>query len=310
MIKRTIEISRRPAHVHTRLGQLCIDPHPDPVAPPEELAPASVPCEDIGMVLVDHPRTTYSHSALAALIEHGALLIVCGRKHLPAGLLLPLPEHGQVAWRLQEQIALGKPLRKRLWKQLIVAKIRAQAANLPDDAPARERLRKLAREVRSGDPANVEAQAARIYWSRWLGDDDAFRRRPQGEDIANSLLNYGYALVRAALARALVAAGLLPALGLHHANRANAFALADDLIEPLRPLVDHRVRTLLQAGCDGELDQPTKARLLDLLTVTVSCDKSTGPLMVALHRYAASLAACLAGQADRLLIPLMLEAES
>lgn len=300
MIKRTIEVSREPAHLCVRLNQLTLKRGEQTVG--------SIPCEDIGVVVVDHPQTTYTHAALASLAQADATLVVCGRDHLPVALLLPLADHTQVVWRVREQIEASKPLYKRLWQQIVQAKIRAQADNLAPGSPSQRRLLQFASEVRSGDSTNREAQAAKIYWSAWLteapednADWSGFRRDPDG-DGANSLLNYGYAVMRAAVARALVAAGLLPSLGLHHSHRANAFCLADDLLEPLRPIVDQRVRQLLFAG-QCELDQPTKAALLELLTAPTATDDGRGPLLVALHRYAASLVQCFQGAARRLEIP-------
>lgn len=300
MIKRTLEISREPAHLAVRNRQLLLQRGGETIA--------SLPCEDLGFVAVDHPQTTYTHAALATLLETGAVLLLCGRDHLPAGLLLPLSEHHQVVWRLQAQIDAPLPLKKRLWQQLVRGKILAQAANLDPQGKAARQLRNLARTVRSGDPANCEAQAARIYWANWLlqgpPDDDSlpFRRDPDQPGI-NALLNYGYAVLRAALARALVSGGLHPAIGVHHSHRANAFCLADDLIEPLRPLVDARARTLALAG-QVELTQPVKAELLDLLTLEVRTGDFCGPLMVALHRYVASFVRILERQAQRLDIPI------
>ncbi|HOB76144.1 MAG TPA: type II CRISPR-associated endonuclease Cas1 [Phycisphaerae bacterium] len=299
MIKRTIEISREPAHLAVRLDQLHIQRNVR-----DEWNYTSIPCEDIGVLLVDHPQVTYSHYALARLMEFGAAVVVCGRNHLPVGMLMPLSSHTEVVWRLQDQLSVSKPLKKQLWRQLVVAKIRAQAANLEDKTPARSKLLALAREVRSGDASNVEAQAAKVYWSAWLGDsgpEGGFRRDPDGDGI-NALLNYGYAVLRAAVARALVSAGLLPALGIHHSNRSNAFCLADDLVEPLRPMADAQVRELYRQG-HTELGQPTKAKLLALLTQEVLAGEQRGPLMVALHRMAASLVACYRGEARQLLIP-------
>ena len=297
MIKRTVEISKEAAHVAVKLDQLLIKPHDRECGDV-----ARVPCEDLGMVLVDHPAVTYSHAALARLMEFGGVLVVCGRDHLPAGLLLPMSDHTEVVWRVQDQIAISKPLAKRLWKQIVVAKIRAQAANLGAGSPPQRKLLTLARAVKSGDPSNLEAQAARVYWPAWLGKGLSFRRDPDGDGI-NALLNYGYAVMRAAVARALVAAGLLPILGIHHSNRSNAFCLADDLVEPIRPLVDARVRDLHHAGQD-ELDQPTKAALLELLTARVGVGDQTGPLMVGLHRTIASLVRCYEGTNKNLLLPV------
>jgi CRISPR-associated protein Cas1 len=298
LIKRTIEISREAAHVTVQHGQLLLKRDGEVVG--------RVPCEDIGVVLVDQQQVSYSHAALAALAESDAVLVVCGRNHLPAAVLLPLSDHSQVVWRINEQLAVGKPLKKQLWKQLIQAKIRAQAANLSPRSPARSKLLDYARQVRSGDPTNLEAQAARVYWQNWL-PEEAFRRDADLDGL-NSLLNYGYAVVRAALARAIVAAGMLPSLGLKHSNRSNAFCLADDLIEPLRPLVDDRARELYRQGFT-ELTTEAKAGLLKLLADDVQFGAETGPLFVNLHRFVASLVKCFQGTAKQLEIPAMLAEE-
>jgi CRISPR-associated protein Cas1 len=221
---------------------------------------------------------------------------------LPSGLLLPLTTHTEVVWRLKEQIAVSKPTCKRLWKQIVVAKIEAQAGNLAPDDPSRRRLLQLTGTVKSGDTTNVEAHAAKVYWSSWLRPDAGFHRDPSATDPVNSMLNYGYTVMRAALGRALVAAGLHPALGLHHANRSNAFCLADDLLETLRPLVDGEVRDLHRHG-QGELNRTTKQALLSLLTTTVTVADQSGPLLVALHRTVSSLVDCYEGRETRLLIP-------
>ncbi len=348
MIKRTLEISREPAHLSVRDEQLILKRDGQTIG--------QVPCEDIGVVLVDHPQTTYTHGALAKLAESDAAVVICGRDHLPAAVLLPMADHSQVVWRLDAQLNVGRPLRKQLWRQLVVAKIEAQARNISPQLPAHRKLLALAREVRSGDPTNVEAQAARVYWANWLNDEasgsvpifcsekmgtdplaaetphqrdsphfaattgaslaeiadrasgsrematvPAFRRDPDLPGL-NSYLNYGYAVVRAAIARAIVAAGLLPSIGLHHRNRSNAFCLADDLIEPLRPLVDDRVRELHRQGYE-ELNQPAKAALLEILADRVQFGDEVGPLMVELHRYVASLVRCFTGEARELEIP-------
>lgn len=302
MIKRTLEISREPAHLSVRNEQLVLKRDGETVG--------TVPCEDIGVVLVDHPQTTYTHGALAKLAESDAAVVICGRDHLPAAVLLPMADHSQVVWRLNAQLGVSRPLQKQLWRQIVVAKVRAQAANLPVELAAHRKLLALAREVRSGDPSNIEAQAARVYWANWLGplaaeESAAFRRDPELPGL-NSFLNYGYAVLRAAVARAIVAAGLLPSLGIHHRNRANAFCLADDLVEPLRPLVDDRVRELSRQGYE-ELNQPAKAALLEILAERVAIgngEENVGPLMVQLHRYVASLVRCFAGDERELQIPV------
>jgi CRISPR-associated protein Cas1 len=325
VIKRTLEISREPAHLSVRDEQLVLKRDGQTIG--------QVPCEDIGVVLVDHPQTTYTHGALAKLAESDAAVVICGRDHLPAAVLLPMVDHSQVVWRLDAQLGVTRPLRKQLWRQIVVAKVQAQARNVPENQPAHRKLLALAREVRSGDPKNIEAQAARVYWANWLDPgsvpnscsqgsgpifgsekmasdplpatdplDFVFRRDPDGTGL-NSYLNYGYAVLRAAIARAIVGAGLLPSVGLHHRNRSNPFCLADDLIEPLRPLVDDRVRELHRQGYE-ELNQPAKAALLELLADRVRLGDDVGPLMVQLHRYVASLVRCFTGESRELEIPI------
>jgi CRISP-associated protein Cas1 len=291
MIKRTVEISQQPAHLTVQLDQLLVQHNGETVG--------RIPCEDLGMLLVDQPGVTYTHAALARLMHFDAAVVVCGRDHLPAGILLPLSDHSQVVWRVQLQIDVPKPLAKQLWKQLVQAKVKAQAANL-SPSTARTRLLEIARNVRSGDPENAEGQAARFYWPA-LFSNSAFRRAPQGSP-PNNLLNYGYAVVRAALARAIVAAGLLPALGLKHCHRSNAFCLADDLIEPLRPLVDARVREMVSQG-ESSLNPVAKSKLLALLADPVLFRGELGPLLVIMHRYVASLVACYRKEARSLDIP-------
>jgi CRISP-associated protein Cas1 len=301
LIKRTLEISREPAHLAVRNQQLVLKRDGQIVG--------SVPCEDIGLVMVDHPQTTYTHSALAQLAESDAAVVLCGADHLPVAMVLPLADHSQIVWRLRDQLGVSKPLQKQLWSQLVVAKVEAQARNLTEGSSPRKKLLALAKEVRSGDPMNIEAQAAKIYWANWLNeaspeelDGERFRRDPALSGL-NSFLNYGYTVMRASLARAIVSAGLQPSLGIHHRNRSNAFCLADDLIEPFRPLVDDRVREMYRQGFD-ELNQAAKAELLNLLTVPMQLGEQTGPLMVMFGRFVASLVRCYTGEAKKLEIPV------
>jgi len=301
MLKRTLEISREPAHLSTTLGQL--------VLKREGNLLASIPCEDLGVVVVDNPQTTYTHAALAELTRHDVALVICGSDHLPCGILLPVSDHSLIAARVRTQLSLTLPTQKRLWQQLVRAKILAQAENLVPDSKTAKRLRQFASRVRSGDPDNREALAARFYWSAWLMESPqasvefgGFRRDPDGIGI-NALLNYGYAILRAALARAIAAAGFHAAIGLRHSNRSNAFCLADDLIEPLRPLVDSRVRSLVLAG-ETTLTQSVKAELLSLLADEVNTGNSAGPLAVAIPRFVASLIAVAEKQSKELSIPV------
>lgn len=309
MIKRTIEISREPCYLTSRLDQLIVQPFE---APKDDAT--SIPAEDIGVVVVDHAQVTYSHGALQTLLRHGACVVICGRDHQPAGLLLPISSHTQQVERLQTQIAASKPTIKRLWQQVVSAKVKAQSGHLkllvPDNPrsliTARRKLDNLAGQVKSGDTTNIEAQAAKVYWAAWraCGGEAmrGWRRAPDGTDPLNAHLNYGYAILRAAVARALVAAGLQPALGLHHRNRSNAFCLADDLMEPLRPLIEREAIALMREE-RLELDQPNKARLLSTLTADVVMGDQHGPLMVQLHRMTASLVRCLDGENKQLAIP-------
>ncbi|MCC6580043.1 MAG: type II CRISPR-associated endonuclease Cas1 [Phycisphaeraceae bacterium] len=318
MIKRIIEISREPAHLSVRLDQLVVQP-----IDKDRAEAKTIPCEDIGFVLIDHPQVTITLPALATLADYGAVVVVCGKNHLPSGLLLPMSEHTEVVWRFADQIDAGKPLVKKLWQQVIVAKIRAQAGNLEAGSPTRRLLEEMARQVRSDDAGNSEAQAAKVYWSAWLVPgstpplassvtaeqgipcDQDFRRDPDALDPLNALLNYGYAVLRAAVARAIVSAGLFPAMGIHHCHRANHFALADDLMEPMRPMVDAVVRQLHRTGRHTEgLTQLNKAALLGVLNQTVALNGETGPLMVALHRYVAGFVRCLRREAGDLAIPV------
>ncbi len=302
MIKRILEISSEPYHVSVRLEQLTLRAGPAD-GPPA----ASVPCEDIGVVIVDNPAVTYSHYALVKLAESGAAVVLCGANHQPAALVLAMPDHSEVAWRVRDQVDAPMPVQKRLWQQIIRAKINNQAAGIPSEHPAHCRLQAMAERVRSGDPDNFEAQAARIYWDAWRVDP-TFHREPGATDPVNSLLNYGYAVLRAGVARAIVAAGLAPALGLHHRHRANAFCLADDLMEPMRPWVDAIAMARVQAG-HPMIDRDAKAALIGVLNRTVKIEDTTGPLMVGLHRTCASLVRCLRREETRLLIPTLLPAE-
>lgn len=300
MIKRTLEISAEPAHLAVRNEQLLIQRHGETIG--------QAPCEDIGMLVVDQPQTTYTHHALSKLAECGAAVVICGADHLPAAMLLPLSRHSQIVKRLHAQLGATRPQQKRLWRQLVVAKVRAQARNLDPALPAHRKLLALAGEVRSGDPSNIEAQAAKLYWQNWLTtsdleqpDTEPFRRDANGSGL-NGFLNYGYAILRAAVGRTIVAAGLLPSWGIHHHNRSNPFCLADDLMEPFRPLVDDRVREMHAQGYEV-LNQPAKGTLLELLTTPMRLGDQTGPLMVMLHRLAASLVRVYEGEASELEIP-------
>lgn len=262
-----------------------------------------VPFEDLGVLVLDHPAIVLTQSVLVACQEAGAAVIISDERHLPAGLLLPLNGHTLHARILDAQIHLGEGLKNRLWRVLIQAKIAAQASTLEKQAPEiAAYLRALINRVRSGDPENLEAQAAKIYWPALFGDE--FRRGDDSHQV-NSALNYGYALLRAALARAIVGSGLHPALGIHHHNQYDHYRLADDLMEPLRPWVDGQVRAIAPAeiGSFPPLDPPLKRVLLRLLEGELTLGKRRLPLFAALSGYTASLAGVACGQNKLLKIP-------
>jgi len=291
MIKRTVEVSTSGTYIHLRQGNLVL----------ERLGAemASIPAEDLGLLILDYGQITASSAALETAVEQGAAVIFCGQDHHPAGLLLPLAGNVLHSQRIREQVDAKLPLVKQLWRQLIKRKLQMQAAALSKESATVDRLKRLAEEVRSGDPDNCEAQGAKLYWSALLGSD--FRRFREGAP-PNNLLNYGYMILRAATARAICLAGLHPALGLHHHNRENAFCLADDLMEPFRPLVDVRVREMWHGGTT-ELDRGGKHKLLSLLSDPIFLSGEQGPLMVALQKCANSLSACFRGEGEKLLLP-------
>jgi len=298
MIKRVIEISQARTYLSTSLGQLIITRDKQQIA--------QIPCEDIGVLLVDHPATIYTHSVFSELVCAGAAVVLCSRNHHPAAMLLPIESNTTQSERFSAQINAKLPLKKQLWKQVIKAKIAHQAELVADDTVTHRALLALRKKVRSGDPENIEAQAARKFWPAYL-QDTKFRRLIDGPP-PNNLLNYGYMVVRAAVARALCSAGLLPTLGIHHHNRYNAFCLADDMLEPFRGFVESKVRDICQYSDPdtlADLDQQTKASILEVLYQTVNIAGFKGPLMVGLHRTMASLQRCFADEQKKIELPIL-----
>ena len=233
-------------------------------------------------------------------------MIICGKNHLPTGLLLPVVTHTELVPRLMAQLEADRPARKRAWKAIVQAKVRAQANNIPE--PYKNKLLHLAKNVKSGDPENIEAQAAKIYWparfpERYKTGD---KRDANSESIFNSALNYGYAIIRASVARALVSAGLQPALGVFHHSRGNPYCLADDVMEPLRPLVDRAVHQILSSDlpADRKLTKDHRQILLNLLTYEIEVNGLKGPLMATLPRYIASFYRVLIKESDKLDSPI------
>lgn len=285
MIRKTLEFSTPGTRLSVSHRQLVIERPGQPEV--------TRPIEDIGVVIVDDVRATYTHSVFLELLDAGATVLVSGRNHLPVGMMLPLDAHHVQTERHRAQVAVHEPVKKRIWQALIRAKITQQAAVLTHFTGEHGGLALMARRVRSGDPDNLEAQAARRYWPRLFG---ITFRRDRDDDGVNALLNYGYAVVRAAIARAIVAAGLIPSLGVHHRNRSNPFCLADDLFEPYRPYVDWRVKLLVSEGetPSPELSQrETRASLLSLFNETVRVGERHMPLLFALQAGATSLCRAL-----------------
>lgn len=244
------------------------------------------PLDQVAAVIVHAHGTTWSTSLLTALGERGTPVVLCGPDHAPRSVLLPVEGHDMQGRRMRAQWQARRPLLKAAWKQIVVAKIDMQAAVLESMTEASAPLAMMRRKVASGDPQNVEAQAARYYWPRVMGPD--FRRDASGGGT-NSLLNYGYTVLRSAAARAVIAAGLHPTIGLFHSNRGNAFALADDLMEPFRPLVDRAVANM-KDGVEADLSPETKRALARLIAVDIPMGTVISPVSVALSRLAVSLA--------------------
>jgi CRISPR-associated protein Cas1 len=247
---------------------------------------ARVPLDQVAAVLAHAHGITWSNSLLAALADQGTPVVICGSNHRPQGVLWPMEGHHQQGARIRAQWSASVPFVKRAWKAVVIAKIRMQAAALEAIGQPPAPLRMMMRRVQSGDTGNTEAQAARYYWPLMMGPE--FRRDTNGSGV-NAMLNYGYTVLRAATARAVAGAGLHPAIGIFHANGSNAFALADDLMEPFRPLVDLTVRTI--ACTEGhDVTPAAKAALARLIVLDIPFAGETTPVATAIVRLAASLA--------------------
>lgn len=296
MIKKTLCFSN-PAYLSLRNQQLVIQ-----LDKSDEKR--TVPIEDIAYILLDHQQITITHAAIAALLENNAALITCDSRHLPVGFLLPLEGNTLQSERFQAQIEASLPLRKQLWQQTVECKIRNQAYLLKKlhNCEVRNMLA-WASEVRSGDSTNLEGRAAAYYWSKMFPEQDDFTRDREGVH-PNAMLNYGYAVLRAIVARAVVASGLLPTLGIHHHNRYNAYCLADDIMEPYRPFVDQLVAQLIQQYPDQEeITTEIKRQLLTIPTLEVIISGQRSPLMIATSQTTASLAKCYNGELRKITYP-------
>ena len=259
-----------------------------------------VPLADVAAVIVHAHGVTWTTNLAVSLAERGAVLLLCGANHSPVAVCLPIAGHHAQNGRMRAQWEAGKPLAKQLWRQVVIAKIRWQAAALEAAGGRAEPLLFLARRVRSGDPDNLEAQAARRYWSELMG---AGFRRDRAAEGANAMLNYGYAVMRATCARAVAAAGLHPSVGIHHANRGNPLALADDLIEPFRPLVDTLTLRLRAVGHEAVTPESKRA-YAGLIALDLPGGDATTTVWLAAERAAQTLARSFqSGRAADLILP-------
>lgn len=301
MIKRTICFSH-PAYLSLLNRQMVVklEKHDD-----EPEKQATIPIEDIGVVVLDHRQITLTHGVMAALLDNNAAVVTCDNSHMPVGLMLPLEGHTVQQERFQDQLGSSLPLRKQLWQQTVQQKILNQAALLRELLGIETgNMRQWAKEVLSDDSTNLEGRAAAFYWSQMFPTIPNFTRS-RGGAYPNALLNYGYAILRAVIARALVGSGLLPTLGIHHHNRYNAYCLADDIMEPYRPYVDRLVVETMAVCSDVEVTTAIKSRLLTVPTLEVHIGGQRSPLMVAASQTTASLARCFSGESRRVVYPEM-----
>ena len=308
MIKKTLYFGN-PVYLSLRNAQLVIklpgvekaESLPDMMKAQAEV---TKPIEDLGVVVLDNKQVTITSGLLDALLENNCAVITCDSKSMPIGLMLPLYGNTTQNERFRQQLDASLPLKKQLWQQTIQMKINNQASVLKDCVDEEVRcMRVWASDVRSGDPDNLEARAAAYYWKSLFADIEGFTREREGI-YPNNLLNYGYAILRAVVARGLVTSGLLPTLGIHHHNRYNAYCLADDIMEPYRPYVDELVFKLVQInGKVLDLTKEIKAKLLEIPTLEVKIGGKRSPLMVAVGQTTASLYKCFSGEVRRISYP-------
>jgi CRISPR-associated protein Cas1 len=290
MIKRTLFIGNK-ASLTTKFEQLVLK---------TDTRETTIPIEDIGFLVVEHPETYISIPTLTKLSDNNVAVIFCDSKHMPCSMLLNLNNHHIQQELFRNQINASEPLKKQLWQQTIKAKIKHQAEHLKKLDKSYTILNYYESKVLSGDTTNMEGVAAAYYWKQLFNFD--FKRARYG-DYPNLFLNYGYIILRASVARAISGSGLLSTLGIHHHNKYNAFCLADDIMEPFRPLVDAKVIEIINNYNEEELTVPIKAELLKVLTQTVYFEDIKSPLMVALTKTSNSLQQCYCGTARKINYP-------
>ena len=295
MIKKTILVENKSA-ITTKNQQLVLK---------SEIRESTIPVEDIGFLVLDHPEIYLSIPAMNLIVENNTAIIICGSNHLPNGMFLNLNSHHIQQEIFKNQIEASVPLKKQLWQQTIIEKIRNQGELLAKITENKNTFDFLASKVLSGDTSNMEGVAAQQYWKNFPlpnHEIDGIKRERYG-DYPNNFLNYGYAILRAATARALSGSGLLNTLGIHHKNKYNAFALADDIMEPFRPIVDEKVFDIMKRYQEQELNTAIKAELLQILTQTVYFKEEKSPLMVGLQKTASSLQQCFTGNRKKIKYP-------
>lgn len=294
MTKRIIEISSSGCFIKFKNQQLVIEFSDRPAA--------SVPVEDLSAVILDSPHTTITQVAMRELIRAGISLVCSDEKHQPIGMWLPLDGNSLQGERFAAQAKLSTPTKKQLWKQIVQAKIKVQSRVLNDVSGNDSGISQLITKVRSGDPSNIEAQAAKRYWPRFF-EDTKFRRNRDAED-QNRYLNYGYAILRSLVARSIVATGLHPCLGLHHCNKYNAYALADDLMEPYRPYVDLLAwKCVKNFGENAEIGSNVKRELLNLVKFNIQLQGEEYTMQGAIQKTAQSLSKVIMTEQTKLLLP-------
>ena len=307
MIKKTLYFSN-PAYLSLRNAQLVIKlpgvekskTIPDHMKQQSEI---TKPIEDIGLVVLDNKQITITSGLLEALLENNCAVVTCDSKSMPTGLLLPLSGNTTQNERFRHQLDASLPLKKQLWQQTIQSKIENQAVCLERNSDTESKCMHIwANKVKSGDADNIEARAAAYYWKNIFPFDDFVRGRE--ELPPNNLLNFGYAILRSIVARALVGSGLLPTLGIHHHNRYNAYCLADDIMEPYRPFVDQLVHKIVVSGIDyKELTPEIKRELLTIPTLDVMIGGKRSPLMIAVGQTTSSLYKCFSGELRKIVYP-------
>lgn len=304
MIKRTLYFGN-PAYLSLKDAQMVVT-FPKDQGMAAHSGNNTVPIEDVGLVVLDSKQITITHGLLNALLQNKAIVVSCDESHHPIGMMHSLDAHSEQTKRMAAQVESSEPLRKNLWQQTVAQKLLNQTDVLRKRSRPYEPVYRWSREVKSGDPENLEGRGAAHYWGHLFDNSPMFIRDRNG-DCPNAWLNYGYAVLRATMARAIVGAGLLPSLGIHHRNKYNAYCLADDLMEPYRPVVDVAVCQLLEKiGPSGEINKEVKQTLLSVPSQDVLIQGEKSPVMVAMQKTAVSLVKCYLGEVRQIQHPSLL----